>query len=183
MICPITLSLQEILCLSGCCTKQRETLRGPLRYIGAVTNVAGILHNEAEAISIFFDRNQHRRTRRAFGTLKDNPATQRLRNHDNLITIDVATLLARTHIGKCATQGLHSLTRRAVKHTTSMPISQFIVRTKLSCINVDYELTALGREILVPVTALAMWAFSRRGEVEAARASFDSQTGTSNPPT
>ena len=45
---------------------------------------------------------------------------------------------------------------------------------------VDYELTAFGREVLVPVTALAMWAFSRRGEVEAARASFDRQTGTSN---
>ena len=45
---------------------------------------------------------------------------------------------------------------------------------------VDYELTAFGREVLVPVTALAMWAFSRRGDVEAARASFDRQTGASN---
>ena len=41
---------------------------------------------------------------------------------------------------------------------------------------VDYELTAFGREVLVPVTALAMWAFSRRGDVEAARASFDRQS-------
>ncbi len=38
---------------------------------------------------------------------------------------------------------------------------------------VDYGLTELGKDVLVPVTALAMWAFSRRGEVEAARASFD----------
>ncbi len=42
---------------------------------------------------------------------------------------------------------------------------------------VDYELTAFGKEVLVPVTALAMWAFSRRGDVEAARAAFDRQTG------
>ena len=40
---------------------------------------------------------------------------------------------------------------------------------------VDYELTAFGREVLIPVKALAMWAFSRREDVEAARASFDRQ--------
>jgi len=40
---------------------------------------------------------------------------------------------------------------------------------------VDYELTAVGREVLIPVKALAMWAFSRREDVEAARASFDRQ--------
>ena len=38
---------------------------------------------------------------------------------------------------------------------------------------VDYELTGFGTEVLVPGTALAMWAFARRGDVEAARASFD----------
>lgn len=38
---------------------------------------------------------------------------------------------------------------------------------------VDYELTGLGRNVLVPVTALASWAFSRREEIEAARAAFD----------
>lgn len=38
---------------------------------------------------------------------------------------------------------------------------------------VDYDLTALGRDVLVPVTALASWAFLRRKEVEAARAAFD----------
>lgn len=40
---------------------------------------------------------------------------------------------------------------------------------------VDYDLTDFGREVLVPVTALAMWAISRRGHVEAARALFDQQ--------
>ena len=41
---------------------------------------------------------------------------------------------------------------------------------------VDYQLTDLGRDVLVPVTELAMWAFSRRGDVEAARAAFDQMT-------
>ena len=40
---------------------------------------------------------------------------------------------------------------------------------------VDYELTELGRKVLVPVTALASWAFAHRNEIEAARASFDQQ--------
>ena len=38
---------------------------------------------------------------------------------------------------------------------------------------VDYELTALGHDVLGPVMALAMWAFERRHEVEASRRSFD----------
>ena len=38
---------------------------------------------------------------------------------------------------------------------------------------VDYKLTGLGADVLVPVTALAMWAYSRRTDVEAARRHFD----------
>ncbi len=38
---------------------------------------------------------------------------------------------------------------------------------------VDYALTDLGRDVLVPVTALASWAFARREQIEAARKSFD----------
>jgi DNA-binding HxlR family transcriptional regulator len=38
---------------------------------------------------------------------------------------------------------------------------------------VDYELTDLGRDVLVPVTALAMWALLSRERVEAARTDFD----------
>lgn len=41
---------------------------------------------------------------------------------------------------------------------------------------VDYKLTDLGTEVLVPVPALAMWAFSRRADVEAARIWFDLQS-------
>ncbi|MCX4163836.1 MULTISPECIES: helix-turn-helix domain-containing protein [Paraburkholderia] len=38
---------------------------------------------------------------------------------------------------------------------------------------VDYELTAMGHEVLAPVTALATWAMSHRPQVKAARAQFD----------
>ena len=38
---------------------------------------------------------------------------------------------------------------------------------------VDYELTALGRDVLVPVVALAEWAFTHRHVVAAARTAFD----------
>ena len=51
----------------------------------------------------------------------------------------------------------------------------YVTRTLTPSIppRVDYALTDLGRDVLVPVTALASWAFSRRGEIEAARTSFD----------
>ena len=38
---------------------------------------------------------------------------------------------------------------------------------------VDYELTALGRSLLVPVTALGDWAIRNRNRIEEARAKFD----------
>jgi len=38
---------------------------------------------------------------------------------------------------------------------------------------VDYELTELGHDVLVPVTALAHWALLRRERVEQARSTFD----------
>ena len=38
---------------------------------------------------------------------------------------------------------------------------------------VDYELTGLGRSLLVPVTALGDWAMKNRAKIEAAQAKFD----------
>lgn len=38
---------------------------------------------------------------------------------------------------------------------------------------VDYELTALGRSLLIPVDALAQWALANRATVEGARHAFD----------
>lgn len=41
---------------------------------------------------------------------------------------------------------------------------------------VDYELTPLGRDVLTPVTALAIWAFERRHEIAASRKAFDERS-------
>ena len=38
---------------------------------------------------------------------------------------------------------------------------------------VDYELTALGRSLLLPISALGEWASANRTKVEAARIKFD----------
>lgn len=38
---------------------------------------------------------------------------------------------------------------------------------------VDYELTKLGRDVLVPLDALAAFAIARRGDVEGARQRYD----------
>ena len=38
---------------------------------------------------------------------------------------------------------------------------------------VDYNLTALGRSLLIPVSALGDWALKHRGRIEEARTKFD----------
>jgi DNA-binding HxlR family transcriptional regulator len=38
---------------------------------------------------------------------------------------------------------------------------------------VEYELTALGRSLLMPVSALATWAIDHRGAIDGARRKFD----------
>ena len=40
---------------------------------------------------------------------------------------------------------------------------------------VEYELTALGRSLLAPVSALAMWAIDHRGAIHGARTRFDAR--------
>jgi DNA-binding HxlR family transcriptional regulator len=51
----------------------------------------------------------------------------------------------------------------------------FVTRTVTPTIppRVDYELTALGRDLMVPVKALGDWAKRNRARVEKARAQFD----------
>jgi len=41
---------------------------------------------------------------------------------------------------------------------------------------VDYELTALGRSLLGPVSALTAWALDHRGDIETARRKFDAKS-------
>jgi DNA-binding HxlR family transcriptional regulator len=43
---------------------------------------------------------------------------------------------------------------------------------------VDYELTDLGRELMVPVRALGDWARENMGQIEAARERYDAQGET-----
>jgi DNA-binding HxlR family transcriptional regulator len=42
---------------------------------------------------------------------------------------------------------------------------------------VEYELTALGRSLLQPVSALAVWAIDHRGAIDGARSKFDARDG------
>jgi DNA-binding HxlR family transcriptional regulator len=51
----------------------------------------------------------------------------------------------------------------------------FVTRTAYATIppRVDYELTALGRELLVPVNALGDWARTNLARIDNARAAFD----------
>jgi DNA-binding HxlR family transcriptional regulator len=45
---------------------------------------------------------------------------------------------------------------------------------------VDYELTALGRDLMTPVNALAEWALAHRGQIERARLKYDAKHGTTD---
>ena len=55
----------------------------------------------------------------------------------------------------------------------------FVTRTVTPTIppRVDYELTDLGRDLLVPVSELGQWAIRNRERVEAARKQFDVNAG------
>lgn len=46
---------------------------------------------------------------------------------------------------------------------------------------VDYELTALGRSLLVPVKGLGDWALKNIGRIETARRAYDGVAAPSNP--
>ena len=55
----------------------------------------------------------------------------------------------------------------------------FVTRTVTPTIppRVDYELTDLGRDLLVPVAELGQWAIRNRERVESARKQFDMNAG------
>jgi DNA-binding HxlR family transcriptional regulator len=46
---------------------------------------------------------------------------------------------------------------------------------------VDYELTDLGRDLLIPVAALGQWAIRHQPCIQAARAHFDAANGVETP--
>lgn len=47
-----------------------------------------------------------------------------------------------------------------------------------SPLGVEYELTALGRDLLQPVSALGAWALRNQAKIQQARARFDSRPGS-----
>ena len=51
-------------------------------------------------------------------------------------------------------------------------VARTVTATKMPA-RVDYELTRLGRTLLEPVTALALWAHEHSGDVQRARGTFD----------
>lgn len=55
----------------------------------------------------------------------------------------------------------------------------FCTRTVFATVppRVEYELTALGRDLLVPVKALGDWAVANRERIDAARRRFDARNG------
>jgi DNA-binding HxlR family transcriptional regulator len=55
----------------------------------------------------------------------------------------------------------------------------FVTRTQFATIppRVDYELTDLGRELLVPVNTLGEWARKNLVRIDGARAAFDASCG------
>jgi DNA-binding HxlR family transcriptional regulator len=64
--------------------------------------------------------------------------------------------------------------------TTTLRILErdgFCTRTVFATVppRVEYELTALGRDLLVPVKALGEWAIANRERVDAARRRFDAR--------
>ena len=64
--------------------------------------------------------------------------------------------------------------------TTTLRILErdgFCTRTVFATVpaRVEYELTALGRDLLVPVKALGDWAIANRERVDAARRRFDAR--------
>ena len=56
----------------------------------------------------------------------------------------------------------------------------FCTRTVFAAVppRVDYELTKLGRDLLVPVKALGDWAVANRERIDAARRRFDARNAT-----
>ncbi len=88
----------------------------------------------------------------------------------------VRQLSARTMRFSELKQALEGVSQKMLTTTLrGLERDGFVTRTVYPTIppKVEYELTALGRDLSVPVGALGEWAQSNRPRVEAARAAFD----------
>jgi DNA-binding HxlR family transcriptional regulator len=71
---------------------------------------------------------------------------------------------------------LHGISQKMLTTTLrGLERDGFVTRTVTPTIppRVDYELTDLGRDLLVPVRALGQWAIRNRERVESARQAYD----------
>ena len=71
---------------------------------------------------------------------------------------------------------LHGISQKMLTATLrGLERDGFVTRTVTPIIppRVDYELTDLGRDLLVPVSALGSWAIRNKERVEAARQAYD----------
>jgi len=71
---------------------------------------------------------------------------------------------------------LHGISQKMLTTTLrGLERDGFLTRTVTPSIppRVDYELTDLGRDLLVPVSALGSWAIRNRERVESARKAYD----------
>ncbi|MCY0147965.1 helix-turn-helix transcriptional regulator [Hoeflea sp. G2-23] len=59
----------------------------------------------------------------------------------------------------------------------------YLIRTAFATVppRVDYELTALGTELLKPVSALGQWAITNHARVIEARRAYDGRTSSNQP--
>lgn len=81
-------------------------------------------------------------------------------------------------------RALGSISQKMLTTTLrSLERDGFVTRTVFPTVppRVDYELTSLGRDLLVPVTALGDWALKNAERVERAQQKFDTANSESRP--
>jgi len=75
-------------------------------------------------------------------------------------------------------RSIEGISQRMLTHTLkALERDGLVTRTVYPTIppKVEYELTDLGRTLLVPITALAEWAQAKRAAIQGARAKYDAK--------
>lgn len=99
---------------------------------------------------------------------------------DKWSVLVVVLLGARTHRFSELHRAIEGISQRMLTLTLRvLERDGLVTRTVHPTVppRVDYALTDLGRTLLVPLSALAEWANTRRGDILAARADYDSRVG------
>ena len=81
-------------------------------------------------------------------------------------------------------RSIEGISQRMLTHTLkALERDGLVTRTVYPTIppKVEYELTDLGRTLLVPITALAEWAQAKRALIQAARARYDAKQARASP--